>query len=129
MTPIEVLAAIFAVLVLIKLLLSVINPQIRVRMAETFLNRNNTAILTIIYLILTAVTGYYVLSSLTIVEAAAAMMLLSGLMGIFFVQYPEIMRKLLRESLKSRQDFLRKNWLSFAIWGLFAIWALYEIFF
>ncbi len=128
MTPIEVLATIFGVLILIKLLLSIINPQIRVRIAEAFLSKN-TAVLTIIYLILIGVIGYYVLSSLTIVEVAAAMMLLSGLMSIFFVQYPEIMRSLLKESLKSRQDFLRKNWLSFVIWGLFAIWTLYEIFF
>jgi len=128
MTPIEVLATIFAVLVLLKLFLSIFNPQLRVRIAESFLNKNPT-VLTVIFLALAAVIGYYVFSSLTVVDVAAVMMLLSALMGIFFIQYPENMLELVRESLKSRKEFLRKNWLSVLIWGFLAIWVIYSIFF
>ena len=127
MTPIEVLATIFAALILFKIFLSIFNPQLRMRMAEGIMNKN-PSVLTISFLILTAIVGYYVLSSLTIVEVAASMMLLSGLLGIFYIQYPEIMTKLIKESLKSRQDFLRKNWLSLIIWVVIAIWVLYELF-
>ena len=81
MTPIEILAAIFAVLVLFKLILSIANPQARVKIAESFLNKN-PATLTIIFLVLSAVIGYYVLSAVSIIEVAAVMMLLSALMGL-----------------------------------------------
>ena len=125
MTPIETLATIFAILVLFKLLIIVVSPKLRVTIAESILGKN-AAILTVTLLILTAIIGYYVLSSLTIVEVAAVMMLMSGLMALFFIQYKKIMLQLLRESLS--QDFLIKNWMSLLIWGLLAIWALYAVF-
>lgn len=128
MTPIEILATIFAVLVLLKLFLIIFNPQLRIRIAESFLNKNPT-ILTIIFLILAAIIGYYVFSSFTVVDVAAVMMLFSALMGIFFIQYPKNMLELLRDSLSSREAFLRKNWLSILIWTFFAIWVLYTLFF
>ena len=93
MTPIEILATIFAVLVLFKLLIIIVSPKLRVTIAESILSKN-AAILTITLLILTAIIGYYVLSSLTIVEVAAAMMLMSGLMALFFIQYKKIMIQL-----------------------------------
>lgn len=51
MTPIEILAIIFAVLILHKLFLSVVSPQTRIKTAEAILSKNTT-ILTIIFLIL-----------------------------------------------------------------------------
>lgn len=125
MTPLEVLAAIFGVLVLLKLSLIMLNPQLRIRIVESIINKN-IAFLAIIYLVLTAIAGYYVLSSLSIVEVAAVMMLMSGLMGLFFVQYQKIMLQLAKETLSS--DFLSKNWLSILIWAALAIWALYAVF-
>ncbi len=125
MTPSEILATIFGILVLFKLLIIIVSPKLRVTIAESILSKN-AAILTITLLILTAIIGYYVLSSLTIVEVAAVMMLMSGLMALFFIQYKKIMLQLLRESLSP--DFLMKNCLSLLIWGLLAIWALYAVF-
>ena len=125
MPAIEVLATIFAVLVLLKLLLTIFNPQLRVRIAESVFNKNTT-LLTIIYLALTAIVGYYVLSSLSILEVGAVTLFVSGLFGLFFIQYKEIMIKLTKESLKS--GFLSKNWLSILIWAVIAIWVLSEVF-
>ncbi len=126
MTPIEVLASIFAVLVLFKLLLSIFNPQLRIKIAEAFLSKNPTT-LTIIFLMLALLIGYYVFSSLSIVEVAAVMLFMSLLMGLFFIQYYKIMIKMLEDELKSRSDFLRKNWLSLLIWAGIAIWMLYAL--
>jgi len=126
MTPIEVLALIFAVLVLSKIAIGIVNPKLRVRIGEAFLNKNTT-ILTIIFLAITAIIGYYVFLSFSIVEVAAVMMLTSALMGLFFIQYPKIMRQFLEETVS--KDFLRKNWLLLLIWAIFALWVLYELFF
>ena len=126
MTPIEIVATIFAVLILVKLFLIVVSPKTRVKIAEAILSKNPT-ILTIIILILTAIIGYYIFNRFTMVDVAAVMMFLSGLMALFFIQYPKISIELARESLKSRDVFLRKNWLSILIWLAIAILVLYTI--
>ena len=126
MTPIEIVATIFAVLILVKLFLIVVSPKTRVKIAEAILSKNPT-ILTIIILILTAIIGYYIFNRFTMVDVAAVMMFLSGLMALFFIQYPKISLELARESLKSRDVFLRKNWLSILIWLAIAILVLYTI--
>ena len=125
MAPIEILAAIFGILVILKLLLTILKPELRAKIAESFLSQSPST-LTIIYLVLTAVIGYYVFSSLSITETAAVMMLMSALMGLFYSQYPAIMRQLLKESLKPK--FLRRNLISFLVWAGLAVWALYEVF-
>ena len=127
MTPIEILATIFAVLVLFKLLLSIISPQSRLKMAESITSKN-PAILTIILLALTAIVGYYIFNSYSIVDVAALMLFLSGLIALVFVPYQKLMIKLLREELKSRTIFLSKNWLSILIWAIIAIWVFYTVF-
>ena len=126
MTPIEIVATIFAVLILVKLFLIVVSPKTRVKIAEMILSKN-PAILTMILLILTAIIGYYIFNRFTMVDVAAIMMFLSGLMALFFIQYPKISIELARESLKSRDVFLRKNWLSILIWLAIAILVLYTI--
>ena len=126
MTPIEVVATIFAVLILVKLFLITVSPKTRVKIAEVILSKNPT-ILTMIILILTVIIGYYIFKSFTIVDVAAVMMFLSGLMALFFIQYPKIGIELARESSKSRDVFLRKNWLSILIWLAIAILVLYTI--
>ena len=72
--------------------------------------------------------GYYIFNSFTIVDVAAVMMFLFGLMALFFVQYPKIGIELVKESSKSRGVFLRKNWLSILIWLAIPIFVLYTIF-
>lgn len=126
MTPIEIIATIFAVLILVKLFLIIASPKTRVKIAEMILSKNST-ILTMIILILTAIIGYYIFNSFTIVDVAAVMMFLWGLMALFFIQYPKISIELARESSKSRDVFLRKNWLSILIWLAIAILVLYTI--
>ena len=49
MTPIEIVATIFAVLILVKLFLILISPKTRVKIAEVILSKNPT-ILTMIIL-------------------------------------------------------------------------------
>jgi len=127
MTPIEIVATIFAVLILVKLFLILISPKTRVKIAEVILSKNPT-ILTMIILILTTIIGYYIFNSFTIVDVAAVMMFLFGLMALFFVQYPKIGIELVKESSKSRGVFLRKNWLSILIWLAIPILVLYTIF-
>ena len=127
MTPIEIIATIFAVLILVKLFLILISPKTRVKIAEVILSKNPT-ILTMIILILTTIIGYYIFNSFTIVDVAAVMMFLFGLMALFFVQYPKIGIELVKESSKSRGVFLRKNWLSILIWLAIPILVLYTIF-
>ncbi len=79
MTALESIATIFALLVLVKLVVVLINPQIWMKkVAEPLLG--NPRLATTVYGVLAIVVGYYVLTRLYIVDVAAVM-LFTALVG------------------------------------------------
>ena len=85
MTPIEILATIFAILVLVKLLIIAIRPASWMKISEAILKKSTLT--TISYLVLAVIVGYYVLASLNIVQVAAVMLLTSILIALGWVPY------------------------------------------
>ena len=126
MTPIEILATIFAIFVLVKLLIIAINPKLWMKVAEAILS--NYILTTAVYLILAVIVGYYIFASLNIVQVAAAMLLTSVLMGLGVVPYSKTMLKVAKEMLGTRSDVFRKAWLAILIWLAIAVWVLYTVF-
>jgi len=126
MTPIEILAIIIAVFILLKLSIITINPKFWMKIAEAALS--NYTITTITYLLLAVVVGYYIFNSLNIVQVAAVMLFTSLLIGLGFIPYSEIILKAAKERLGTRRDMFRKAWLSIVIWAGIAIWVLYSVF-
>lgn len=126
MTPIEILATIFAILVLVKLLIVAINPKVWMKVAEAILS--NYTLTTAVYLILAVIVGYYIFANLNIVQVAAAMLLTSVLMGLTLVAYSKTMLKVAKEILGTRSDMFRKAWLAILIWVAIAVWVLYTVF-
>lgn len=59
MTSLEILTLIFAIVVLIKILVFIINPKLLMKVAEGMLKK--IALVTIVYLILAIIVGYYIL--------------------------------------------------------------------
>ena len=74
----KILAVIFAALVMIKLTLLLIMPQPWLGMAQTFLGYS--AALTVFYLIALIITGYFVFTTMHLVDVAVVM-LFTGLLG------------------------------------------------
>ena len=125
MTPIEALATIFALLILIKISIIFLNPKVWLKVDKTLLKPN--PITTVIYLALIVVTGNYIFESMNVVEVAAVMMFVSLLMCLSYIPYYKIMMGLTKKVLMEK-DCLKKAWLSILIWVSLAIWVLYTIY-
>ncbi len=122
MTSIEVLATIFAVLVLVKLVFIRTNLKAWMNFAQTIL-RNSVAAL-LVYLVLAAVVGYFIFSSMTIVQVGAVMLFTSLLMGVGLAPYSQVILKVGEEMLT---EGVGKASLSMLIWTGISLWVLYGV--
>lgn len=123
MTPIEILATIFAVIVIVKLAVFIAKPGILMKATEGMMK--NEVLTTLTYLVLAVIVGYYIFAELTVVQVAAVTLWVSILIGIGVAPYSKIL-------LKSRDELLSagisKAWLAMLIWAVLAIWVLYVVF-
>ena len=125
MSMIELLAVIFALFILLKISIVLINPNGWFKIADALLR--NTLLMTIIYLVLAVIVGYYIFRTFSIVQVVAVMLFTSLLMGIAIIPFSETMLSIRQELLGSRRDILRKIWLTLFIWIVIAVWTLYEV--
>ena len=122
MTSIEVLATIFAVLVLVKMAFIRTNPKAWMNFAQPILR--NSVVALVVYLALAAVVGYFIFSSMTIVQVGAVMLFTSLLMGVSLAPYSQLILKVGEEILTVG---LGKAWLSMLIWTGISLWVLYGV--
>jgi hypothetical protein len=119
----KILATTFAVVILFKMLALLTNPGRWMGFAGMLLG--HPAIVTGIYLVLIAVTGYYVFTNLDLIDIGVVMFFTSLLMGLSLIPYSG-------ELLKLRVDImavsLGKSWLAMVIWGALAVAVLYRVF-
>jgi len=125
MTPLEILAVTFAVVVLIKLLVLLIQPKSWIKISNSFLKEGSAT--TFVYLILVLLVGYHIFSYLSVIHVAAVMLFTSLLIGLSVLPYGKVMVPLTREILKDK-NLVKKNFLSFIIYGGIALWVLYTMF-
>ncbi len=123
MTSIEILATIFAVIVIVKLAVFIAKPGLSMKWAGVLLK--NEVLTTLTYLVLAVIVGFYIFAELTVVQVAAVTLWVSMLIGIGFVPYSKILLKTSDELLSVG---ISKAWLSMLIWAGLAIWVLYAVF-
>ena len=126
MTALEVIATIFAILVLVKLSVVLTNPKLWIKkVAEPLLG--NYVLATAIYTALGIVIGYFVFTRMNIVEIAAVMAF-TGIVGALgILPYAEALMKTADEMAADRSKLLRNAWLPIVIWGVIAIWVLSSV--
>lgn len=123
MTALEVIATIFAILVLVKIVVVVINPRLWIKnVAEPLLG--NPPLATAIYAILAIVVGYFVFSRLPVTDVAAVMLFTALVTGIGLMPYARPVLKIAEEISATRSTLLRKAWLPIVIWVGIAFWVL-----
>ncbi len=122
MTSIEVLATIFAVLVLVKMAFIRTNPKAWMNFAQPILRNSVVALL--VYLVLAAVVGYFIFSSMTIVQVGAVMLFTSLLMGVGLAPYSQVILKVGEEMMT---EGVGKASLSMLIWTGISLWVLYGV--
>jgi len=126
MTPIEILATIFAILVLVKLLFVAVNPKLWMKGVESILG--NYIFTTVVYVLLAVIVGYVLFQSLNIIQVAAVMLFTSLLIGLTLVPYLKEFLTLGKEMIGTRSEMFRKTWLAIVIWIAIAVWTLCAVF-
>lgn len=124
MPSMQILALLFAVLVLVKLVILVcVSPRAWLRATDPLLRHWRWSV--VVYLGLAGVTAYYVFSALSIVEVGAVMLLTSFLIGASVMPYADILLKW-REEMTSVG--VSSIWLPLLIWFLLALFILHGVF-
>ncbi len=122
MDALDVMAVIFAVVVLVKLAALLVSPAWWMDSAGAMLNYPRAC--TWAYAVLAAVVGYFVLTRMEIVEVVSAMLLTSLLTGLGITPYSRTILKLGKEM--AGEGFGRL-WPVMAVWSVIAVWALYAV--
>jgi hypothetical protein len=119
----KILAGIFAVLILIKLLFLAASPGSWVESMEVFLGHSGVVLA--FYLVLLVITGYFIFTSLDLIDVAVVMLFTAGLMGLSLIPYAASLQKVGQEIAAVG---FGKAWLAWVIWVVIAIAVLYRIF-
>jgi hypothetical protein len=119
----KILASIFAVVILLKLIALATGPAKWLGLTGVFLG--HYTILMVIYLVLLVITGYYVLTRLDLLDVAVVMFFTSLLVGLSLIPYAAALLKLQEDIITVG---LGKVWSVVAIWGLIALGVLYRVF-
>lgn len=125
MTPIEIIALVFAIVAILKLLVLFIavKPAKAMKIAKPMWTAH-PAIVHVVGIVLLAVLGYYLLQELSIVQLVAAMFFGFLLMAMFLMPYTKSVLKLAEEVLKNKG----KAWLGWLIVIVLSLWVLKELF-
>lgn len=126
MSIIEYMAAIIAIIILIKILVILISPKSWMAVVKFFYG--NPMITMVLSAILAIGSFWYLMQELTIVQIFAVLFLMSMLMFVSLSVYSKDMIPIARKLLQNRK-FMARAWLSIIIWLVLTIWVLKELFF
>lgn len=118
----RILAAIFAGIILLKLLVGLMNPAKWLGLTGVLLG-HHTLVMGI-YLVLIVITGYYIFSSLNLIDIAVVMFFTSLLVGLSLVPYAPLLLKMSEEIAALG---IGKAWLALLIWGVLAVAVLFRV--
>lgn len=122
MNSVEILALIFSVIVLAKLITLLVWPKVFDKAANKIPKK--AASLSFLFYGLITIVGYFVLMNINIVTVLASLFFGHMLLGIVFLQYPEIYNKLAKLMLKNKRRLI----LPFIIYSALSLWALWVLF-
>lgn len=126
MTALEIIATIFALLIVVKIVVVLVNPQLWMqKVAEPLFG--NPRLASAVYGGLAIVVGYYVFTSLDIIDIAAVMALTSLLVGLGLLPYASALLKVAEEISATPSKLLRNAWLPIVIWVAIALWVLASV--
>ena len=119
----KILAGIFALLTLIKLAFLAVSPGSWLGAAQAFLG--HPGLVMAIYLVVLVITGYFIFTSLDLIDVALVMLFTAALVGLSLIPYTASLQKVGQEI--SGVGF-GKAWLAWVIWVVIAVAVLYKVF-
>lgn len=123
MSPIDILATIFAVAVLVKLFVVVVNIRAWMKFVEPVYKHPH--ITAAVYLVLLALAAYYARPFISAAEFGSVMFMAALLIGLGFLPYAKSVMHLREEVAR---EGLAKAWLAVGVWLLLALAILYGVF-
>ncbi len=127
MAALEILAIIFSILILLKIIIIFIRPNLMMKFAAKLMQ--NSTLLYVLYLIVAIIIGYYLSLNLSIIQIAAVMFFTSFLFGISMIPYLRKAFDAKMGMMQTRSEIIKHFWLSILIWLAIAIITLYKVFF
>jgi len=119
----KILAVIFAAAILIKLAFLLVSPEGWVGATQAFLG--HYAGMMGFYLVLLVITGYFVFTSLDLIDVAVVMLFTSILLGLSLIPYvasaPQLPETIVRVGFA-------KAWPAWILWAAIAAAVLYRVF-
>jgi hypothetical protein len=119
----KILAVIFAAAILIKLAFLLISPESWLGATQGFLGHYNAMIG--VYLALLVIVGYFVFTSLDLIDVAVVMLFTSILMGLSLIPYLASVPQLPEAIVKVG---VARVWPAWILWAAIAAAVLYRIF-
>jgi len=121
----EIISLVLATLVLVKLIGITVNQKGWMNFAKGFMG--NSALFSVVGVLISGVSLFFLLKELSIVQIYASMAVFSGLVMLSFAAFPDLIGPLVTKIAK-KKNILRKAWLASSLWIAFTIWVLYTIF-
>lgn len=126
MTPVEILALLLAVFVLVKIIICLIDPTHWMKFADSVVKKSS--LLMLVYVVLAAIVGYYLFQTVSIIDAAAVMFFMSFVVMVSFIPFADRFMGLAKDAMANRNMMLQKCWLPIIFWVVFCILVLWKLF-
>jgi hypothetical protein len=118
----KILAGIFAVLTLVKLTFLLVSPGKWLGVAQAFVGHSTMVL--VVYLVLLVITGYFIFTSLDLIDVALVMLFTATLIGLSLLPYAAALQKLGQEI---GSVGFGKAWLAWVIWAIIALAVLLRV--
>jgi hypothetical protein len=119
----KIIAVIIAALTLIKLTFLLISPGTWLGMAQAF--TGHTVAVMIVYLILLAITGYFIFTTIDLIDVVVVMGFTALLVGLSLIPYTTALQATTQEIATAG---IGKAWLALIIWVAIAVAVLVRVF-
>lgn len=124
MTPVEIMATILGLSVLLKLSLFALSPKSMASLVEKKMKLVSK--FGLLYLLLGLAAGYFLLKEITIVQFSASLFVASIIMGSLLLEFPEKMLEMYKTFVK--EGIFGRFLLHYIVWAGIGLWTLYALF-
>ncbi len=126
MTPLEIIAVIFAISVILKIGFAVFAPKWRIKKVTWF--AEHPIVIEVLFGVCAVILAYFIFQELTIVHVVSAMVFTACLVGMVIFAYEDAFAGLLKGIPRSSEEILQRQWINILIWLFLAVWVLYSVF-
>ena len=120
-TGVEIIALILSVIVLLKLILLTIKPDLLFGLSKKWFS--NVKLFQGAIVVVSAIILYFLLQTLSIVQIFAVSLFTAALYALLLAPYAQKLMKLFKP-----KTIVKDNWLAFVVWVGLSLWELIELF-